>query len=73
MRIESFINKEEYKFYKYRNIVIIYKLGNRYLVYLVVLYRIIVSSKVILDVLVTSFNLLIDLRIKSRRYLNLYI
>ena len=35
--------------------------------YLVILYIIIVSSKIIFDFLVTSFSLFIDLKIKSRR------
>ena len=36
-KIEFSINKEEYNLYKYKYIIIIYKLDNRNLVYLVVL------------------------------------
>ena len=72
MRIEAFINKEEYNTRRYRYSVIIRKLGDRYLVYLVILYIIIVSSKVIFDFLITSFSLSINLRVKSRRYQDQY-
>ena len=59
------INKKECDLYKYRDTIIIRKLDIRYLVYLVILYIVIVNSKIMLDVLVISFNLFIDFRIKS--------
>ena len=67
MEIKAFIDKEGCDTRKYKYPVIIRKLGDRYLVYLVVLYMIIVSSKIIFDFLVTSFSLSINLRVKSRR------
>ena len=67
MRVKAFINKEGCNTRRYRYIVIIRELGYRYLMCLVVLYIIIVSSKIMFDFLVTSFSLFIDLKVKSRR------
>ena len=67
MGIKAFINKEECDTRKYKYLIIIRKLSDRYLIYLIILYIIIVSSKIIFDFLITSFSLFIDLRIKSYR------
>ena len=65
-RIKSLINKERYYSYKEEYNIIVDEFDNRELLRLVVLYIIIVRSKISFEILINSLRLIINFRIKSR-------
>ena len=64
-RIKSLINKERYYSYKEEYNIIVDEFDNRELLRLVVLYIIIVRSKISFEILINSLRLIINFRVKN--------
>ena len=65
-RIKFLINEERYYSYKEEYNIIIDEFDNRELLRLVVLYIVIIRSKISFEILINSLRLIINFRVKSR-------
>ena len=65
LKIKSLINKERYYSYKEEYNIIINEFDNRESLRLIVLYIIIIYSKILFEILINSLRLIINFRVKN--------